>query len=264
MKYPLLTYLVGSTLALSIAFNPLVGLAQDNGRGVEIKNGWLKKFAVLSRKDKDRGEKNVSAPVISGLSATSTSSKKAKIVWDTDVHANTAVWFGTTSPVNATGTPMVFHRGMITHHVVNLNKLEAGTTYYAVVRSENKQGNGTFSGVISFKTLPLREPAPPAPQPDVTAPIMGKTTLTVSRNALTLAWMTNEPSTSKVFFGTTTPVNTSTTTGTFVTDASLVTRHSLTMSGLATSTLYFMKAQSIDASGNVTTSGEFSATTLAR
>lgn len=103
---------------------------------------------------------------------------------------------------------------------------------------------------------------PPTPPADTTAPVISSVTATSTTASTTLiTWMTNEMSTSKVWFGTTTPVDL---TLTPVTNGTFVTSHSIPLSGLATSTVYYYVVGSDDALGNKATSTQNSFTTLAQ
>ncbi len=97
--------------------------------------------------------------------------------------------------------------------------------------------------------------------PDTTAPaITGLTATSTASTTATIVWHTNEPATSKILFGTSTPVtnaNSST-----VSSGTLVVAHSLALPGLTASTTYYMLAVSRDAAGNSATSTELSFTTL--
>ncbi|MDD2657603.1 MAG: hypothetical protein PHD04_03005, partial [Candidatus Pacebacteria bacterium] len=90
-----------------------------------------------------------------------------------------------------------------------------------------------------------------------TAPIVsGITATSTATGSATLAWTTSEPSTSKVYFGTTTPLNLLTTTS--MNSTALVTSHSLSVTDLATTTTYHFVVSSTDASGNTATSSDIS------
>jgi len=98
--------------------------------------------------------------------------------------------------------------------------------------------------------------------PDVTAPVMSSLSATsTASTTMTVSWTTNEPSTSAVFYATSSPLSLSTTTTQSVATSSLVTTHSVSLTGLTASTTYFLEAQSRDASGNTSTSAQFSLTT---
>lgn len=92
---------------------------------------------------------------------------------------------------------------------------------------------------------------------DKTAPtITGVTATNITYNSATITWNTEESSDSMVRYGITTsytvytPVN-----------SSLVTSHSIVLSGLSPSTTYHYQAKSRDAAGNLAVSGDYTFTT---
>lgn len=106
-------------------------------------------------------------------------------------------------------------------------------------------------------STPTPPPPPPATSTDTTAPIVSAVLSTPSSTSALITWTTNEAATSRVFYGTSTALGMSTTLS-----STLVTSHSQTISGLATSTAYFYEVQSKDAAGNVgsSTQGTFTTT----
>lgn len=193
------------------------------------------------------------APTLSTIVATP-SVTSATLTWMTNENADSAVYFGTSLPVNtsATATQVVSTSAKTSNHTITLTGLNASTTYFAVIGSRDNAGNLTLSSPISFTT---------GSAADVTAPVMTNLITVVGTSSLTFTWTTNEPSTSKVFYSTTTPVNTSSTSTAFVENLSLVTNHSITLTGLATSTQYHVVVQSKDSSTNTATGIEFPVTT---
>lgn len=95
---------------------------------------------------------------------------------------------------------------------------------------------------------------------DTVAPALSNIVITSTQTGATIKWTTNEISNSVVYIGTSTPVSTTTAAAT---NTSLVKNHTLTVSGLASSTIYYAVVTSKDAAGNVGTSGVVSFTTLA-
>ncbi len=97
-----------------------------------------------------------------------------------------------------------------------------------------------YTGFISFWS------------PDVTSPSASSITSTAAAD-VTIAWTTNEASSSQVEYGTTTSYGTTT----IEADTSpRVTSHSVTLTGLATCTTYHYRAKSTDAEGNTTTGSD--------
>jgi len=94
---------------------------------------------------------------------------------------------------------------------------------------------------------------------DTTAPIISNIISTVSTSSATttsaiISWTTNEASSSRVRYATSTIATASSTESVF--DASFVTSHSLTLTSLNASTTYYYYVRSIDASGNDATSSQ--------
>lgn len=104
----------------------------------------------------------------------------------------------------------------------------------------NNRGNGGNSS-----TTPQDKIAPVISAVG-TSNLLGTTTSVV--------WTTNEASNSKVWFGTATPVVT--TGAANITNASMVTSHSVPLSGLSTSTTYYFVVGSTDPANNTATSSQ--------
>ncbi|MBI3505089.1 MAG: S8 family serine peptidase [Proteobacteria bacterium] len=79
----------------------------------------------------------------------------------------------------------------------------------------------------------------------------------ITSSSATITWTTNEAADSQVEYGTTTGYGSST-----VLDASMVTSHSAGITGLAANTLYHYRILSRDVAGRLTTTGDFTFTTL--
>jgi parallel beta-helix repeat protein len=80
----------------------------------------------------------------------------------------------------------------------------------------------------------------------------------ITANGATITWTTNVASSSQVEYGTTTSYGSSTTL-----NPSLVTSHSISLSGLSPNTLYHYRVKSADAAGNLATSPDYTFTTTA-
>ena len=93
---------------------------------------------------------------------------------------------------------------------------------------------------------------------DATGPVISAVTASgITNTAAVIGWTTNEASDSQVEYGTTTSYGSST-----GLDTSLVTVHTLSLSGLAANTQYHYRVRSRDAAGNLTISGDATFTTL--
>jgi peptidoglycan hydrolase-like protein with peptidoglycan-binding domain len=93
--------------------------------------------------------------------------------------------------------------------------------------------------------------------PDTTPPALSSIASSTTASAATITWTTDEAATSKVVYGTTASYGSATSSGT------LVTSHSLSLASLLSSTLYHFAVVSADASGNTSTSSDYTFTTSA-
>ncbi|MDO8536710.1 MAG: peptidoglycan-binding protein [bacterium] len=191
---------------------------------------------------------DVVAPVISSVSSASITSTGAHITWLTNESSTSKVWQSTSTPVNVSGTPTVSDVALVTGHDLTLSDLVANTTYYYVVGSADAAGNASLATQGSFTTLPT---------PDTTSPVLsGVSATSISSSSAHVVWTTNEAATSKVSYGTSTPVDT--VNAPMVNDGSFVTSHDLALSSLTASTTYYYVVTSWDAAANTATSSEAS------
>jgi hypothetical protein len=216
-------------------------------------SGNISTSSQISFKTLQASTNDISAPVIINPQATSTSYNSAKITWNTDELADTRVMFSTSSPVNSSNSIIASVSGFDTEHTINLNGLNASTTYYALIISKDIIGNTSTSSQIVFTT--------PAETTVVTAPIISNIIATVGTSTVKIAWDTDKASDSTVFYSTTTPADTLSNTTSSTTVSTLVTDHEMTLSDLATSTKYYFVIQSISADGGTKKSNQFSLTT---
>src|SRR6266568_3479289 len=90
-----------------------------------------------------------SALYITNVQAASTTTSASQVVWTTNVAADSAVDYGTSTSYGSS-TPV--NSAMVTSHQVTLSGLAAGTTYYYQVSSTDSKGNHGNSGGHSVKT----------------------------------------------------------------------------------------------------------------
>lgn len=94
---------------------------------------------------------------------------------------------------------------------------------------------------------------------DTAVPVISLvSTSNISSSGATIVWTTDEASDSQVEYGPTTAYGSST-----LLNTTLVTSHSVALSGLSPTTLYHYRVKSRDAAGNLAISGDFMFTTLA-
>jgi hypothetical protein len=97
-----------------------------------------------------------------------------------------------------------------------------------------------------------------APSADTTAPVISAVaSSTITSSGAAVGWTTDEASNSQVEYGLTTSYGNAT-----VLDATRVTSHSQTLSGLSAATVYHYRVRSKDAAGNLATSADATFTTL--
>jgi len=188
---------------------------------------------------------DVTAPVVSNLQVTS-ERVRATIHFTTNENANSVVYLSTTTPVDVSSTSVSVAGDMKKlNHDIALSNLATSTTYYFVVKVTDASGNSSYSNTGSFVTKAIITPA------DTVAPKISNVYAVVGTSSVAVNWVTNEAATSKIFYGTTLPVNVLASTTANVENTTLVTNHTLTLGGLATSTKYYFVIESKDATGNV-------------
>ncbi|MEO6536233.1 MAG: peptidoglycan-binding protein [Candidatus Paceibacterota bacterium] len=180
----------------------------------------------------------LAAPVISAI-ASSTSATTATITWTTDQNASSTVNYGTTSAYGTASTSA----SLVTSHSISLTGLAASTTYHFQVGGANSAGTVSTSSDKTFTTTVA---------PDVTPPVISAISSgTPDFTIATTTWTTNELSTSQLVYGTTTAYGATTTL-----DSTLVTSHSVILTGLTASTTYHFMIRSSDAAANLATSSD--------
>jgi hypothetical protein len=133
-----------------------------------------------------------------------------------------------------------------------LHDLDDDQTYFFVVTAHNTGG---------LESSASNEAHSDPPSSDMTPPVISTVQVSaITYNSAVVAWMTDEQSTSLVQYGTS-----SNTWGNYPSSASnssMVTTHSVTLTGLSSSTTYYFRVGSTDAAGNgPTTSSQATFTT---
>lgn len=248
-----------------IKLNGAVTAADMSGR-CHIPNGIANKFQNEDRTHDDRDNENRNnedrdahdtlAPVISAI-VTQTTGSAAEIRWSTNERSDAKIFVSTSTPASKTAstTRIAVRNEMTKNHDVTISNLSASTTYYALIEVRDNAGNATTSGQFSFTTQASSTVS------DTRAPVMTSLYATVASTSAKVFWNTNEAATTRVYFSATNPVNVNSTSTARVDNASLVTNHEIALSGLSTSTKYYMVAESKDAAGNTRTTTQFSITT---
>lgn len=158
---------------------------------------------------------------LSNLQVANITTTSAVITWTTSNASSTTVDYGTTASYGSTATVA----GSVTSHSVALNGLTPATVYHYRVSSTDGNGVTATSTDQTFTTL--------------TPTLITNVLVTkLSATSVRVTWTTNHAADSKVRYGTSTDY------GSEVSESTLVTSHSLTISGLTPSTTYHYEALS--------------------
>jgi hypothetical protein len=195
---------------------------------------------------------NSSAPVITSLTGAETIIVGATetVTINATNHNNgalsyTANWGDTNVIVNSLLSVVaqpVYVQSATLSHIYNTVGV-----YNAIFTVENSNGIKT-SSTKTITVTPIVI--------DTTVPVISNVITTINASNVTIAWTTNEPATSSIFYSVNTPVDTKLSTTPSVVDTTLVTKHSMTIPSLTSSTLYHFILKSADAANNVTLSTE--------
>lgn len=232
------------------------GWIKKNGSTTPLLGGWLPfgiaKKLGLTGTSTGTTTADVTGPSISSI-VSYPSQTKAKIAWATDEKSDSAVYYATSSAaLEATSSAQVSKAKLVKEHEVVLSNLTASTTYYFKVFSKDAAGNTSSSSVMTFTTM--------APDVMVTYPAISNVAVTSGTSTVSVSWKTNEPATTKVYYGVGS-VDTNASSTKYAANLSLTTDHSITVAGLATSTAYSLVIESRNAAGNASLSNSLSATT---
>jgi len=186
-------------------------------------------------------------PILSAIAAGNLTASGAVITWTSDIPSTSQVLYGTSS---AYGSSTSLNATLTTNHSQTLSGLSSSTTYHYSVQSANAVGFLSTSADQTFTT-----PASISPTGPVISAVL---TNSLTSGSAVITWTTDVASTSQVLYGTSSAYGSSTTL-----DASLVTSHSQSLSGLQPSTTYHYAVESSDAAGHLSSSGDNILTTSA-
>ncbi|MGD0796574.1 MAG: fibronectin type III domain-containing protein, partial [Acidobacteriaceae bacterium] len=160
------------------------------------------------------------------------------VSWSTDVPATTQLAYGT-SPSLGLLSPL--QTALTASHGVVLTTLNPGTTYYFVAQSTGANGATGYSAQYSFTTTGAAVVQPPV--------ISNVAVSSITNTSATITWTTDQASSSLVNFGTTTSYGSSS-----MLNSTLVTSHSVTLTGLTPGTTYDFDVVSANAGAMSSTS----------
>jgi peroxiredoxin/RNA polymerase subunit RPABC4/transcription elongation factor Spt4 len=174
-------------------------------------------------------------PTISGVMASDLTSDSAAIAWSTNTPAWGKVLYGKS---DSYGESALATLQMASQKVV-LKALEPTTTYhFAVLVTDGKGQELSRSEDKIFSTL--------APT-DTKPPMLSQLKVIPTDIGAIIQWVTDEPSTSQVIYG-----SDQTVTNTTQVDSRLVKEHSVHLNGLEANNQYYYRVRSADAAGNET------------
>lgn len=185
--------------------------------------------------------------IVSSVSVGSITDTSVTITWTTNVPTDSTVEYWITPDSKF----VVSDSTLVTSHSVTITGLEAGTTYTFHIVSTDTEGNIFTSAEYTFTTSGT------SGTPDTTPPVISSVTATnITSTSAIITWTTDEPANSRVQYGLTTSYGSQSTLNT-----TLVTSHSVLLTGLTPNTTYHFRVRSADAAGNVSFSGDFTFTT---
>ena len=185
-------------------------------------------------------------PQISSIISTNIGTSTAIIKWATDKLSTSKMAYGTSTNY----TNYESKSELVTYHMIQLSNLLPDTFYYFIVSSEGFGGAAT-STVNSFKTLPVPDSAAPIIS-DITVGQIGSTTAAI-------AWNTNELSTGKIYYSTSTPFSALQSNSIYSPILSLP--HHFNLYSLSASTTHYYLVESKDQNNNTATSSVLQFTT---
>lgn len=168
----------------------------------------------------------------------------ATIEWTTNAPADSQVFYGLTASY---GSQTTLNSALVTDHSVSLTGLTANTTYHFKVSSAPSGGTAQQSADNSFKT-----------NTSTGLTISAVQASGVTSSAATIQWTTSPGGTSQVDYGLTSSYGSQSTL-----NPTLLTTHSVALSGLAPSTTYHFRVRSAPSGGGDVFSADYSFTTSA-
>jgi subtilisin family serine protease/chitodextrinase len=186
--------------------------------------------------------------IISGPTVTDVSDSNALVVWTTNEPTTSDLSYN-----DGVQYQIVKDSELTSKHSVLLTNLSADTSYQLAVSAKDSSGNGpTVSHQVEFTTQQT---------PDTNSPqIIGRPMIQgVTDDSAIISWRTDESASSKVLLGTTATNLNRIEAGRVFTQ-----QHQLAVTTLVANTTYFYQVQSVDLSGNISSSAIAQFTTFDR
>jgi len=183
-------------------------------------------------------------PIINEVSASITA-YTSTITWETDELSTSQVEYGLTDAYGTLSPSSVTTTDLTIDHVIKLSGLTVGSTYHFRVYSKDANNNESVSADYTF--TPTREGD--LTGPTISIPEVPSTS--IFTNQATITWTTDELSDSTVEYSATQGVYSSS-----KNSSSMVTSHSVVLTGLSKDTTYYFRVKSEDAAENETTKSD--------
>lgn len=167
---------------------------------------------------------------ISGATSGSITETTATITWTTDELANSTVNYGNTTDLGTIASASEF----VLNHTITLTGLDQAALYYYQVSSTDQYGNPADGDIGNFTTDPYFPT------------ISGVNAGNITSNSAIITWATDRLADSTVNYG----ANLTLSLTAF--DSSFVVNHSITLTGLTPSTLYYFEVSSTNQYANTT------------
>jgi len=166
-----------------------------------------------------------------------------RVIWSTNELADSQVEYGLGMGYGSTTT---LDETLVLNHTVTVSSLDAATAYHYRIKTKDASGIPTVGPDRVVTTAAQADHTPPL--------ITGATALAIGRTTATVAWTTDEKSTSEVLYGP----------NTFYAHNSLnvndnTIAHSVDLIGLTPGVKYYYKVESDDGSGNIATEDDHGA-----
>jgi len=219
--------------------------------GLQHAPGIMKKIGFQGHATSTPGTLSIYNVSVGAVSSTS-----ARVSWLTNVPTSYVLSYGTNQDLSASTS--LSSSAFTFNHSVNLTGLASSTNYYLKIVSNDNRGRTAMSNIISFTTASGTPPIVADTVPPVLSGITASTTANASTtgNEIRILWTTNEPANSLVWYATSSPVSTASSTLT-VSSTVFTIGHDVVLPGLVASTTYYYAVSSSDASGNTSTSDEY-------
>ncbi|MBU2566637.1 carboxypeptidase regulatory-like domain-containing protein [Patescibacteria group bacterium] len=234
------TYVSSTHVTANILASDITSVGNRQIAAFNSLPGVLSNSLPLNVYQSGGGSGSTTPLVISNVQAINITQTSARVIWDTNLQANSLVQYGLT---NAYGDS-VSNGSFVLSHGLDLTGLTPNTTYHFRVQSVDQIAQSAASSDYTFTTLSV--------SPLI---ISNVASINITDTSAAIVWDTNRSASSLVEYGT------SPTLGGWNTIAGNVLNHNVPISGLQPGTLYYYRVISHDLLGESATSSIYTFTT---